>query len=126
VEHVVETPELARALEREDVERLLDDAQPEHVAGGVPADRAEGRVADVEAALAEHDLLPHRDQCLREGACLCLGRAQEVIGEALRGLGADAGQAREGVNEPGDRLDQESGHAREAERTRSRAAACRR
>ena len=41
VEDVVEALELARPLEGEDVERLLDDAQPGLVAARVAADRAE-------------------------------------------------------------------------------------
>ena len=40
------------------------------------------------------------------------GRAQQVVGQPLGGLGADAGQPRERLDEPGDRLD-ECGHGRQ-------------
>ena len=90
MEDVVDAVELAGALEREDVEWLLDDAQAGAVAAGVPADRAQRRVADVEAALAEDDLLAHRDEGGGQRACLGVGRSQEVIGQSLRRLGADA------------------------------------
>ena len=95
VQDVIEALELARPLEREDVERLLDDAQARLVAARVPADRAERGVADVEAPIAEHDLVADVDQRRRQRPGLRVGRAQQVVGQALRGLGPDAGQARE-------------------------------
>ena len=50
------------ALEREDVERLLDDAQAGLIAARIPADGAELLVADVEAAFAEDDLVADVDE----------------------------------------------------------------
>ena len=98
----------AGPLEREDVERLLDDAQPGLVAAVVATDQAERRITDVEAAFAEDDLLPDGDERRREGPGLGVGRAEQVVREPLRGLGPDAGQARERFDQPGDRLDQEA------------------
>ena len=90
VEHVVAAAELAGALDGEHVQRLLDDAQPAVVAARVAADRAQRRVADVEAAVAEHDLVADGDQRPRERARLRVGRAQQVVRQALGRLGADA------------------------------------
>ena len=90
VEHVVEALELAGPLEGEDVERLLDDAQPACVAGRVAADRAERLVADVEAALAEHDLVADGDERRGQRPRLGVGGAQQVVGQPLGGLRADA------------------------------------
>ena len=106
VEDVVEALELGRPLEREHVERLLDDAQPALVAARVAADRAQRLVADVEAALAEDDLVAHGDERRGERPRLRVGRAQQVVGQALGGLRADAGQAGERLDEPGDGLDE--------------------
>ena len=90
MEDVVDAAELAGPLEGQDVERLLDDAQPRLVAAGVAADRAQRRVADVEAALAEHDLLADRDERGGERPRLGVRGAEEVVGQALGGLRADA------------------------------------
>ena len=111
MEDVVEALELGRPLEREDVERLLDHAQLEHVARLVAADRAERRVADVEAALAEHDLVAHGDERRGERPGIRVGGAQEVVGQALGGLGPDARQARERLDQASDGFDQRSRHA---------------
>src|SRR3954447_19736530 len=77
VEDVIAAPELARPLEGEDVERLLDHAQASSVAARVAADRAQRLVADVEALVAEDDLLPHGDERGRERPGLRIGRAEE-------------------------------------------------
>ena len=111
VQHVVAAPQDARPLQRQDVERLLDDAQAVVVASGVEADGAPRPGADVEAPVAEHDLVPDRDQRRREGTGLAVRGAQQVVGQPLRGLGPDAGQSRERLDEAGDRFD-ERGHAR--------------
>ncbi len=72
------------------------------VAARVAADRTERLVADVEAPIAEDDLVADVDQRRGQGARLGIGRAQQVEGQALRGLGPDPGQARERFDEPGD------------------------
>ena len=90
MEDVVEALELAGPLQGEDVERLLDDAQPGLVAGGVAADRAQRRVADVEAAIAEDDLVADVDQRGRERRVPRRRRPEKVIGQPLGGLRPDA------------------------------------
>ena len=110
VEDVVEALELARPLEGEDVERLLDDAQPRLVAHRVAADRAQRLVADVEAAIAEDDLVADVDERRGQRPRLRVGGAQQVVGQALGGLGADARQARERLDQPRDGLDERGGH----------------
>ena len=110
MENVVQPFELAGAFEREDVERLLDDAQPGGVAPGIRTDRADRPVADVEAAIAEDDLLADGYQGRRQGSGFRVRGAQQVICQPLGRLGADTGQAGEGFDEPGDRLDQRRGH----------------
>src|SRR4029077_9353481 len=62
MEEVVSAPELAGPFEGQHVERLLDDAQAALVATAVAADGAQRRVADVEALLAEDDLVAYRDE----------------------------------------------------------------
>ena len=121
VEDVVTAAEGAGPLEGEDVERLLDHAQPVVVARGSRQIGQSGPVADVEAALAEDDLVAHGDERRREGTRLAVGRAQQVVGQPLGGLGPDAGQAREGLDQPGDRLD---GGLEQRSRLEPRARAC--
>ena len=106
VKHVVAALERARALDREHVERLLDDAQPGVVTRRVGADRAQRAGADVEARLAVDDLVADGDERRCQGARLRFGRPQQVVGQPLGGLGPDAGQPRERFDQPGDRLDQ--------------------
>ena len=84
MQDVVDALELAGPLQRQDVERLLDDAQPGLVAAGVAADRAERRVADVEAPIAEDDLVADVDQGRREGAGFGV-RALEAGGRSAAG-----------------------------------------
>ena len=118
VQDVVPAPELPRPLDGEDVERLLHHAHPAVVAAGIAADRAERRVADVEAAVAEDDLVADGDQRAGERAGLRVGGAQEVVGEPLRRLGADPGQARERLDQARDGLDDGAGHGRTVSRGR--------
>jgi hypothetical protein len=67
-------------------------------------------VADVEADLAEDDLFPDRHERCCEHSGLGLGGSQEVVGQALGGLGPDPGKAVERLDEPGDRLDERARH----------------
>ena len=75
MEDVVAAANDARPLERQDVERFLDDAQPVLVAPLVEADRAERTGADVEADLAVDDLVAHGDERRGQAARLSVGRA---------------------------------------------------
>src|SRR5450759_2892828 len=89
IEHVVPTAPLARALDGEDVERFLDDAEAAAIARSVSTDRARGRVADVEADGAEDDLIANGHECRRERARLRVRRPEQVVGEALGRLRVD-------------------------------------
>ena len=106
VQHVVAAPEGAGPFQRQHVERLLHDAQPGVVPTRVEADGALGAGADVEAPVAEHDLITDRDEGGREGSGLGVGRPKQVIRQPLRRLGADAREPRERLDETDDRLDE--------------------
>ena len=93
MQDVVAAPKGSGPLESEDVERLLDDAQPAVVTCAIEADRAHRLVGDVEAGGAVHDLIAYRRQRRGQRARLTVGCSQQVIGQALRRLGPDAGQA---------------------------------
>ena len=83
------------ALDRDHVGRLLDHADQGAVALRVGADPAERPLGEVEAFLAEADLLLHFADRLAERERLFVGRPQQVEGEPLRGPLADPGQPRE-------------------------------
>src|SRR6185369_11168849 len=88
-----------------------DDAQPALVPARITTDRAEGRVADVEALLAEDDLVANGDEGRGKGSCFALRCAQEVVGQALGRLRPDAWQPVEGLDEACHRLDEDICHA---------------
>ena len=78
MEDVVQPLELARPFEGEDIERLLDDAQSRLVAAGSRQIGQSGGVADVEAAVAEDDLVADVDEGGRQRARLGIGGTKEV------------------------------------------------
>src|SRR5215203_789095 len=84
-----------RALDRDDVSRLLDDTDRRLVPAGVGADAAKRALGEVEAALTEPDFLLDLDDCRGKGPCLLLGSAKNVEGKALGGALPDSGQPRE-------------------------------
>jgi hypothetical protein len=94
--------ELARALDRNHVARLLDDADRGCLAPLVLADAAGVLGGEVEADLA----MPDRGLDLADGIGqterLLLGDAQDVEREPLRRALPDAGQASELGDEPVD------------------------
>ena len=92
-EHVVEAAVLVRPLERDDVDRLLDDADDRAVAPRVGADRAELLLGQVAAVAAEAHALLHLRDRLAERERLLLRDREQVEREPLRGPGADPGQA---------------------------------
>src|SRR5690606_4694144 len=98
-EHVVAAPELAGLLDRDDVLRLLHDADDVGVAARVAADPALRLFRDVPAGAAEADLV--LDLLERLGEALDVRRVggEEVEGDPLRALGADAGQPAQLVDE---------------------------
>src|SRR5215213_2333364 len=84
-EHVVEAAELVRPLDGDDVGGLLDDADHRPVAAVVLADRAARAFGEVEADLAEADLLLHLADRVGERQRVVVGGTEHVEGEALRG-----------------------------------------
>ena len=111
MQDVVEALELARSIEGEDVEGLLHHAQPALVTTGVAADRAEGLIADVEADVAEDDLVADGHEGRGQRSRLGIGRAKQVVGQPLGGLRPDAREPGEGLDETCYRLDQGRRHA---------------
>ena len=109
MEDVVCPLELAGPFEGEHVERLFDDTQTGLVTSGITADRTERLVADVEAAVAEDDLVSDGNESGRQSPSLGVLSAQQVERQALGGLRSDAGEARECLDEPGDGLDDWAG-----------------
>ena len=94
-EHVVEAVVGVRALERDDVDGLLDDADRRVVAAAVEADRAGLLLGQVAALAAEANALLHLGERRGESERL-LGRPlQDVEGKPLRGPLPDSGQARQ-------------------------------
>ena len=91
-EDVVEAAILGRALDREQVGRLLDDADDRAVATRVEADRAHLVLGQVPALTAEADALLDLLDRVRERDRLVRVRAQQVEREPLRGARADAGE----------------------------------
>ena len=89
-EHVVEAAELVRALERDDVARLLDDAHERPVAALVLADPAARPLGQVEADLAEPDALLDLPDRGDERDCLVVLDSEQVEGQSLCRALADA------------------------------------
>ena len=94
-EHVVAAVELARALDRDHVARLLDHADRGGLAALVLADAAGGLGGEVEADLALPDGLLDLADRVGQRERLLVGDAQDVEGEPLRRALPDAGQAGE-------------------------------
>ena len=108
-EHVVDAAVLVRALDREKVGGLLDDADDRPVAARVRADAAELLLGQIPALTAEPDSLLHLADrvCEREG--LLLGDAEDVERKPLRRARAharEAGELRDQV------VDERAEHAR--------------
>jgi hypothetical protein len=89
-----------RALDRDHVARLLDDADQGAVAAFVLADRAARALGEVEADLAQADALLDVADRLRERVRVVGRRAQDVEREPLRRAVADAGELAELGDEP--------------------------
>src|SRR5262245_7829935 len=103
-QHVVAAAVLSRALHRQKIVRLLDDAEHVAVTGGVGTDTAGILVGDVVAGLAGDDALLDADEGLRELAHLRGGTLEQEEGQPLGGLRSDARQPLERVDEACDWL----------------------
>src|SRR5256885_10668771 len=89
---------------REEVVRLLDDAEEAPVARGVRTDAAGVLVGHVEAAPAVDDPVLQGDERLGQLADFGHGTLEQKERHPLGRLGADAGQALEGFDQAGDGL----------------------
>ena len=94
-EHVVEAAVLAGALDREQVDRLLDDADDRAVAARVEADRADLLLGEVPALAAEAHALLHLLDRVGERERLRLRHLEEMERKPMRGAAADSGQPRQ-------------------------------
>src|SRR5581483_12172842 len=86
---------LGRPLEREQVDRLLHDADRGAVAARVEADRADLLLGEVAALVAEPDPLLHVADRVRKRIRLVRRHLQEMERQTLRRAAADPRQARQ-------------------------------
>ena len=105
VQHVVQPLVDARPLQRHHRQRILHDADGRAVALIGAADAARLDVGHVAAHRAEVDRFLHVQEGLGQVADGLRGLAEQMKRQPLRRLGADARQAREGLDGAGDRLD---------------------
>jgi len=101
---VVAAVVLAGALDRLDVERLLDDADALGVALRIGADAAGVDGGDRVAPGAVEEAFLDLEQRLGEGRRLRLGDLEDVVRQAGGGLRPDAGEAGELADQPGQRI----------------------
>ena len=94
-EHVVQAPELVRPLEREQVGRLLDDADERAVAARVAADRRSAPPRSGSRTRGRSGLVLDVADRVGERERLLLRDAQQMEGEAVRRARADSRQARQ-------------------------------
>ena len=120
-QHVIETVELPRHFDAHDIVRLLHHADDLPVAPGVAAILAQFGIADVIADRADAQLVFNVENGLREVLGIVAAGAHYVKRDALRGLLADARQALELGDQPGQRL-REIGHGLEQPRRQAQAA----
>ena len=99
VQHVVAAVVFARALDGDDVARVGDDADDMFITLRRRADGAEAAVRQIAADGAERDGALGVDDGIGKGLGLLFGQAQHEKREPLCALAADAGQARELLNE---------------------------
>src|SRR5690606_34645017 len=100
--HVVEAVVLPGALDDEHVFRLFHDADGGPVAGFVPADGARVGVGNGAADGAVNRLLPRLHDGLSQIDGVLPAARDDVIGQSLRRLGADARQLVQLVDKTGD------------------------
>ncbi len=91
-EDVINAVECAGLLEGHEIARLLDHANGRLITARVAADGADGLVGlgEMEADLAMLDSLLGGPDCVGQFECFFGGASQQVMGEPLGGLGADA------------------------------------
>jgi hypothetical protein len=111
-QHVIDAVEVARLLDPGHVLRLLDDADKATIAGRVGTEVARVGVGDVAAHRAVGDAVLDVAHRLDEPLDLLARRLQDVEGEPGGALRADAGQALQLLDQPGQRLGAGHGTAR--------------
>jgi len=104
VQHVIHTVVAPRFLNGSDVRRLFDNADQALVAGGTAAIHAGIDVRDVVAYRAEMKAGLNLPDGFSKQLGIFVTSAQDVKGEALRRLAADARQLLEFLDEPRHRL----------------------
>ena len=95
VQHVIAAAKLAHALDREEIGRLLDDADHLGAAPRVGAQRTRITLREREAHRAEPRLVLHREQRLGQRLGVLALAAQDVERQPRGRLLADPGQARQ-------------------------------
>src|SRR2546428_2190429 len=103
-QHVVAPTVLARPLHRQEVVRLLDDAEQLRVARGIGADPAGILIGDVEAGATGDDPVLHREERFRELAHLLDWALEQEEREPLSRLRPDAGQPLQRPDQPRNRF----------------------
>src|SRR3954469_16039402 len=111
LQHVVSTVELVGALDRDDVARLLDHAHERRVAALVEAVPAELTRREVEAPRAPADARLRLGDRARQSVGVFGRGLQQIEGDALRGLRADARKPAQLVDERLDRTFVDRGHS---------------
>jgi hypothetical protein len=97
---VIAASELVRAFDRDHVRRLLDHADHLRIAALVGADPATRSVREVEAGLAQPDLLLDLGDRARERERLLVAYAEQMERQPLRRAAADTGQLRQLGDQP--------------------------
>ena len=92
MQYVIEAVVGPGSLERPHVQRLLYDTDSRSVPARVHAYAARVGLGDVEALAAQTDPVLYRADSFCQAASLVGGHADEVVGEPLGRLGADARQ----------------------------------
>jgi hypothetical protein len=99
MEHVVLAAVSAGTFDGEDVQRLFDDADDRVIPPVIGAIEARVRFGDVHAYGAQADTALYIADGIDERLGLVLAGAEDVVSQALRGLGADARQTVERLDE---------------------------
>jgi len=86
---VVQTAKLARPLDRDEIDRLLDDADQRVVAARVAADGTSVLLGQISAFVAEANSLLHSLDGSGQGERLLLGSLQEMESEPMSSAAAN-------------------------------------
>ena len=104
MQDVVLAPVDPGALQRQDIQRFLDNTDILAVAGRVGTDMARIVRAEIEAGVAGEDFFLEVQNGGRQGLSLLRGLTQQKIRQPLGRLRTDGGELAELGNQPGNRL----------------------